>query len=473
MDKRFIKKNIVLFGVLGISACIVVFLLTLIIMEHAEMQNYIKQTQEMVAKIDNLNSQRPAPVSGNDRFIREDIAGYGAKVKEIQHYFGHPFYDAKMVFVKELLAGLKGDNGEELSDGDKLARFNQALNTFWEAERARTARDQIYISFKLKSKELLGVDFSDYDKRWEEGLKKFSEEVAKRSRENLKENLYDIFLQAFGFKRTLSLQSEKYEAFAKATRDRLIDYFNNQKKISFYLRDTLHEDNREIGDDRTRGRGRNNVIGGTGSTFGFPQNEKILREQIPNYVYSWTIVDDLAHRIADSGVIALTDFSKHIAQPVVEGNYQYYRFQFTVAGSMAAIRQLMTSLNKAFDERRVYIIQDIELELKTDTLDELLKAEAQALLMGNEAEGEVVPVAAPANISRRPPRGQQQHPQGGTEQSREDQELARLRREAELEKAKPFHQRKDYAKIVFGGDIVPVIAKFTVDYVVYVNEEMK
>lgn len=468
MDKRFIKKNMVLFAVLGISVCIVILLVVMIILEHAEMQRYIKQTQEMVAKIDNLNSQRPAPVGGNDRYIKEDIDGYQAKVKEIQRYFGQPFFDAKMAFVKELLAGLKGGNGEELSDDEKLARFNQALNTFWETEQMRTARDQIYISFKLKSKDLLGVDFKDYDKRWDDGMKKFTEEAAKRTHENLKENLYDVFLLAFGFKRTLSLQSEKYEAFAKGVRDRLIDYYNNQKKVSFYLGGIVQSES----DGR---RDRSKVAGGTGSTFGFPQDEKIPREQIPNYVYGWIIVDDLARRIADSGVIALTGFEKNMVQPVVEGNYQYYRFRFTVAGNMEAIRRLMTNLNRAFEERRVYIIHDIELELKTDTLDELLKAEAMALLMGTEAD-DTAEVAAPQDRGAPPlPPGARRDRVRTTasELSKEEQEIARRRREAELERAKPFQERKDYGKILFGGDIVPVMAKFTVNYVVYVNEEMK
>lgn len=488
MDKRFVKKNILLFVILGISSCIVIFLVVMIIMEHAGMQKFISQTQEMVSRIDKLNSQRPAPVRGNDQYIKEDIEQYKVKVSAIQRYFGQPFFDAKMAFVKTLLAGLKNDNGEELSDTEKLARFKQALNTFWETDQMRTARDQIYISFKLKSKELLGVDFKDYDKRWDDAIRMFSEEAAKRTHESLKENLYDIFLMSFGFKRTLSMQPEKYEAFAKNFRDRLIDYYNNQKKVSFYLAGSLQNDSSspEFNPDNSRRRGRRertkSVIGGTGSNFGFPQSDKVPRAQIPNYAYCWTIIDDLAYRIADSGVIALTEFTENIVQPTVEGSYQYYRFQFTVAGNMNSIRHLMTSLNRAFEDRRIYVVHDIEMELKTDTLDELLRAETMALIMGNEAEGEAAEVVgglqpaaplAPSRVGRGGPHRERIPGTPGQELSKEEQAQLERQREAELERAKPFYERKNYGKVFFGGDVVPVLAKFTVDYVVYVSEEMK
>lgn len=73
---------------------------------------------------------------------------------------------------------------------------------------------------------------------------------------------------------------------------------------------------------------------------------------------------------------------------------------------MNSIRHLMTSLNRAFEDRRIYVVHDIEMELKTDTLDELLRAETMALIMGNEAEGEAAEVvgglqpAAPLAPSR-------------------------------------------------------------------------
>lgn len=490
MDKRFVKKNILLFIILGASCCVVITLGGMIIFEHAAMQRSITETQEMVSIIDKLNSQRPAPVRGNDQYIKEDIDQYKVKVPEIQRYFGQPFFDAKMAFVKTLLAGLKNDSGEELSDAEKLERFKQALNTFWETDQMRTARDQIYISFKLKSKELLKVDFKDYEKRWDDAIRIFTEEAAKRTHEDLKENLYDIFLMAFGFKRTLSLQPEKYEAFANNSRGRLIDYYNNQKKVSFYLASSLQDDSAssefDSGNSGRRGRRVQDkgVIGGSGSTFGFPQTEKIPRPQIPNYVFCWTIVNDLAYRIADSGVIALTEFTENIVEPVVEGNYRYYRFQFTVAGNMNSIRQLMTNLNRAYEDRRVYIVHDIELELKTDTLKELLNAETMALIMGSEAEGEAAEVIGGQPTSQVPP-----PPHGGKgiyhrdrrnpggpplqEMSKEEQAQLERQREADLEKAKPFYERKNYGRVFFGGDIVPVLAKFTVDYVVYVTEEMK
>ncbi len=471
MDKRFIKKNIVLFIVIGVSILVVIFQAVIIIMEHAEMQKYINETKDMVAKIDNLNSQRPAPVPGNDALIKADIDEYKVKVKDMLKYFGQPYYDAKMAFVKELLNGLKNDQGEEVSDDEKLERFKQAINAFWEADQLKTARDQIYISFKLKSKTLLGVGFDDYEKRWDDALKKFEEEAKKHTYEGMSDNLYEIFLGAFGFKRTLSLQMEKYNKFADETRIRLIEYCMKQKEMSFHSTKEL----------ATIGRGGNNQKAITvGSTFGFPQDEKIAREMIPDYVFVWGIVEDLVHRVADSGVKRLSEFHKNNLVPTQEGNYRYYRFQFTVEGNMESQRQLMANLYKAFDDRRVYIVHDIELELNKDELNEVLRADEQPLIVGTgEIETEMPGIRPPAAGNR--PQGNR--PQGNrnprdpgspqAELSQEERDAIRQAQEAAEDAKKPYNQKRNYGKVLIGDDAVLVSAKFTVDYVIYTTEELK
>ena len=433
MNKIFFKKNILLIVILFVTVLASVYLLFMISSEYTKMQQYIEETAAMVDKVNKLNAQKPAPVEENFIYMKKDIDGYKEKINDLRTYLGRPYYDAAIAFVKELLAGSKNDAGEELTDDEKLERFKLAIRSYWEANQSTVARDQVYISFKLKSKELLGVDFKDYNARWEKGLEKFMNEAKKQSGEKMEENIQDVFMFTFGFRRTMSFQVGKYENFAKLQRYRLIDYYS-QNKVAF----------------GTQG----------ASTFGFPPDEKIDRTSIPQYVFCWEIVSDLAKRIADAKVLQLHEFTKRGVEPVSEGNYKYYRFTFKVEGTLESIRNLANILYSAYDKRRVYVIRNITLSLIEDTLKTSLEQEDAAKIPDV--------VTTTTNEHSNMPHG------GALGMAPNKPTLAApIGVIPEKQENLPYYERKDYGKVIFGGQHSLCMATFTVDYVVYSSEDMR
>lgn len=440
MNNKFLKKNIFLLVVLSVTIICTVLMLFMINSEYAEMNKYIAETTAMVDQVNKLNSQKPAPVQENFERMKLDITGYKQKLEDIRKYIGMPYYDASMGFVKELLAGYKNDQGKELSDQEKLERFKSALHRYWDENKATVARDQVFISFKLKSKELLGVDFADYNIRWDKAMKKFEDEAKKHTNEKLDENIQDFFMFAFGFSRNMSFQTGKYDNFARLRRYSLIDYFT-KKKVAFAEQGA--------------------------SAFGFPTNERsrIDRMNIPKYVFCWEVVSDIAKRIADSKILQLYEFKKNNVEPTVEGNYKFYRFTFKVGGRLESIRNLLNNLYDAYLDRRIYIVRNISLRLEEDTLKSFIQQEDAAKIpdvvtgLGDSAKPEnQVPQEFPPGAEA---------PLPGTV----DAKTPAI--SAEEYKNLPYYERPGYGKIIFGGSQSLCVATFTVDYVVYSTEEMR
>ena len=81
---RFIKKNLFLVGVLGLSALGVLVLLVLSVVQYIEMSKYIQKTQDMRETNEKLMRQRPPAVQENIELIQQDIDGYAAAAENIK-----------------------------------------------------------------------------------------------------------------------------------------------------------------------------------------------------------------------------------------------------------------------------------------------------------------------------------------------------------------------------------------------------
>ena len=99
---RFIKKNLFLVGVLGLSALGVLVLLVLSVVQYIEMSKYIQKTQDMRETNEKLMRQRPPAVQENIELIQQDIDGYAAAAENIRKYFGQPLYPALEKFTVSL-----------------------------------------------------------------------------------------------------------------------------------------------------------------------------------------------------------------------------------------------------------------------------------------------------------------------------------------------------------------------------------
>jgi len=99
---RFIKKNLFLIGVMGLSALGILILLILSVAQYFEMSKYIEKTSKMQETNRALMRKRPSPVAENLELMSKDIENYTVATGNMSNYFGQPLYPALKVFADEL-----------------------------------------------------------------------------------------------------------------------------------------------------------------------------------------------------------------------------------------------------------------------------------------------------------------------------------------------------------------------------------
>ena len=99
---ELIKKNILLFSVITITAIISLVLTYFIFVERDKMNGFINETNKLKNEIETLNSQRIAPMLENLELIDRDTEKYTEKVNKIKLLFGQPYYRALKGFGAEL-----------------------------------------------------------------------------------------------------------------------------------------------------------------------------------------------------------------------------------------------------------------------------------------------------------------------------------------------------------------------------------
>ncbi|UKI33159.1 MAG: hypothetical protein L6W00_06620 [Lentisphaeria bacterium] len=99
---RFVKNNLVLFIVLGLSVAVALVLLVWTAIRYTQMTRYINETDKLRKQIGELISKTPAPVDDNKPRISADIELYSKTAAGLQQRFGHPMAPAVDAFIKEL-----------------------------------------------------------------------------------------------------------------------------------------------------------------------------------------------------------------------------------------------------------------------------------------------------------------------------------------------------------------------------------
>ena len=144
---RFIKKNLFLVGVLGLSALGIVILLVLSVMQYIEMSKYISKTAEMRQTNETLMRQRPPAVAANIALVQKDIDGFHAAANELKGYFGQPLMPAVKAFADELNAAARMALANELRRIDSNFK---ALEAKVKANPAAKAEMAAYLKAKFE-----------------------------------------------------------------------------------------------------------------------------------------------------------------------------------------------------------------------------------------------------------------------------------------------------------------------------------
>ena len=315
-----IKKNLVLFIVIGVSIIASAVLIVFVIKGYDETTESVLKIEEIKKQIKDLQKQRPAPHSANQIRIRKDIDAYKVQVEKIHRVFGQPYADA----LKEYIAVFDGKMTE--------AEFMEKFSEFWTQNSvAGSNRYQLFQKFNS------GYSASLQEKAKERFKAVFQENTVERMDEN---NINDIIMSALGVPRVLS--DYGFKRFLSQMQEELIKLLV-AKNVAYP--ESL-----------------------TGFTFGQYMNASSFpgKAEIPAIIDSFLVVGDIVKRIANSNVKEILSLNRGNLMGNMEGKYTRYRFTIEVVSELVNLQRLVASLNDAYRNNRVYSIKNFSIEKLVD-----------------------------------------------------------------------------------------------------------
>ncbi len=434
--KRFVKNNLVLIVVLGLSFIAAVALLVWTALEHSEMSDYAAQLRKLRSDIKILIDKAPAPVKENIPLIEVDQKSYAKAANRIRRKFGHPLQPA--------LAGEGKAPGfiGVLTPKTTLGKLRQEIKEEFGKHESFAQQGVAYKEYQLKYK------------NWNQAMQEFRKLAQPLTAERITDNNVDeIFLQALGIPRNLQQRPERLAAFLRSSYER--------------LRGLLSEGEVEVRPE----------VGGFGFELGLGTEGgnstgtvgQYSPEEYANITQQWAIMGDLIRRVSRSGVRSLNLFKPRSLAPEQVGDFVVYHYSFEVSGPLSKVRTLVQNLDSAIAENRIYVVRSVFLYSADDPLRMIVDPE------GAKAEAQKSMEQAPENnifsSRRRYPAGRAPIP------SRDGMSEEEMLREAELqrkkleeeEKKRPYNERSSYGKVLSGGDQQDCRAIIDVDYVMEAN----
>lgn len=393
---------------MGISLIAVFILGYLVFNKHSLMTEYAAEKEKLRGEIKKIAAKRPTPVQKNIDMINNDTGILIEKTRELHRHFGHPYNTALQAFAREL--------------GVPLPKFKSDFLRFWEKSiKTGSIREQVYRKYKLSVKGGLEL--------WNKAMQAFAIEAQKCTIEKISANNVDgIFLAALGIDRILGNSSINCKAFMRKMRYSMIDYYDDSKKKK-----------------------KNKIsFGNNASMFSFDEQQLPSKANIPRIVKCWEIISDLGRRIADAKISQLDAFSKRALEPRIDGDFRYYRFSFTVTGSIESIRSLIRILYHAYKDNRVYLIKKMSVKL--------IKDEAQTIRSASQRGDD--------KFSRLLGEEKKSSEELENEEAKKSIMEYYKKKRMQQEKGLQFNARADYGKVII-GNITDCIASFEVDYVIY------
>lgn len=421
---RFVKNNLVLIIVLGISLVATIGLLVWTTMQYLQMWRYITQTENLREEIANLIKKTPAPVEGNIPLIETDRKLYERVAAQIRKPFGHPLQPA----LEQFISVLRRTDGEKVT----LEKFKEEFTAEW------TKND------KFAEQELNYSLFKRNFRNWDEAMRVFRSVAEKATAEPINDgNIDEVFQCAMGVQRRLGGKPENLLRMMTNFRNGMLEL--TKDKIQFDSEEATFFSFSFEGIDSgaassgSSGMGPGVMGGGEGS-----QND-YQTDNYPMIAQHWEILSDIVKRSTESGITSFVSFRKRAVQPEKTGSFDVYHYSIEVTGTMESIRKLVGILDQAYHDNRVYVVRSIFLYQLED--DALLLVKPELALEKEAAEGRQM---AMPEMPRTRRRGSAAPRESAEERQAREMEERQAREIAEREKSLPYYHRSGYGVPVVG-----------------------
>lgn len=464
---RFIKKNMFLVGVLGISALGVLVLLVLSIWQYIVMSAYIRNTEDMKSDIDKLQRQKPPADERNIPLVQEDIAGYDKAMVRLKNYFGHPLYPALQKFAAKLNL-----TPEQLKENFK---------EFWEKEKESQSPRELsyrhYVATLGKGKDLQGKQLWTAE-AWEEAMEDFVADAQKTTIEEIGPlNREEIFLSSLGLPRNMGKSQARLDAFARDMQNKVIDLLTGKNEITmmgvyFTQRDIPEvrtnldfvdlpdgrkgKEGDEPGAAPSRNSGVADMSAMAGGAPGEGQSEEKTIEPA-DVILHWNIISDLARHFVKAKIDSVEELSYKDMTGREDKGCKLYTYSVSVVGSESDVRNLFNSLSDAYKQHRVYLIRNLSIAKQEDQVQDIIDV-AQGILGKKGEENTTLKVQNDSPVNFNGGMGM------GMEGGMDAKQIAA--------QASYFKEEGKYPECVAGRSNI-ITASFVVDYVVYNGDTLK
>ncbi len=454
VNNRFVKNNIGLLAVTTICSLVALVVLIFVIIEGIEMSKNSAKVKAMRDEIQKIIKQNPAPVEGNKPLLEQDIAVYRRAAAELQAHFGHPLEPALTEFFKTLKIRKdremwKEEFGDEpVPDQLTRQRFVEIFRKKWDGIEATNYAKQRY-------------EFNEFRRsflNWPEAQAAFIRTAQPCMVEPLNgDNADEVLMSALGFPRRMDGDARKLKTVFDNTREQLFKDLNDQIQIAPSA----------IGLGFGLGGGDNLAPGGT-ETLNFNV------EDYPVIARHLDIVSDMVRRLRTSGIKYVYDIrirrgggdggnaeggdaggsGARFNETFENSNgYDISHYQIEVSGPMAGIRKLTELLDRAYPDRRVYIVRSVFLYAEENGADRIFSGVDKE----EEAGGNLAP-AAPAPVQpvqrRRRRRGPEANEDNTVQSDSDGDRMRRLeearRRYRERQARLPYEKRDGYGEVLVG-----------------------
>ena len=316
---ELIKKNIVLFVVLGVALLVSIVLGFFVFQVSVKMKKHQENLLIQKDKIKKLIEERPSPLKGNLDAINLDIEQLQLKVQEVHQIFGRPYRSAIQAFAAAL----------QVSEYSLYSKWRLA----YEKEKRAETAEQIFLKF-----------IGEYDEqKIDSAINAFKSTIEKRTVEDLNQaNINQLIMAGLGLPRTMSAEACK-------------TYMSN---MDLRLNNLLKS--------QDVGLGRPVSVPEKTAIFNIYGDNMPLPEHIGLILKHYSLLEDLTYRLKASGIKGINSLAKVTLEGTENRGFLTFSYKMRVLGSMDSIRDLINNFQDAYKDNRVYIVRDIALKKEVD-----------------------------------------------------------------------------------------------------------
>lgn len=361
---EFIKKNMTLVVVLGVTALIALVLIFMVVMQYQTINEKMLSIDTINGQINAITAQtNPRVVKQNAVRIKEDAAALEQKTKEQQRVFGCFLDSAVNAFIETLRKEAVSDDFKKFAGEMTLKSLHDILagkvrDMGRDFKPENPGIDDLKKLYAAVEDEILASANEQDKAAYKKAFAAFAAEAAKETMEDLSSDKDEysaqraVFLQALGLPRSFENALKFAPYFSKYTLDLVAG-----KKIPFANMEMDNNESRIT----TFFTGRRGFSGDDEETGDAALN-KISNKNIPYIMTRIQIYENLIKNMKDAGVKLVSLYRAGSYLPDAEDNgYSTFSTEIEVRGTLPQIRDFANRLHQEYKNNRVYLVTYLNL----------------------------------------------------------------------------------------------------------------